>query len=127
MADPSPIPNALDIVGRLMVEMGDGSARVECLGDSIVVELPSLRAGRSILRQWPGGRRLETIRRVHEGLTAAGLTLRVDVGRRTVGLLGLGARSGLSSRLLGLGPLELRLGGLLGSARPSADRPGRER
>lgn len=112
------MPNALDVLGQLMVEMGDASVRVEARGDTIVVGLPSLRAGYSILKRWPGGRgRGESIRRIHDGLIGAGLRLQVQVGTRTVGLLGVGARAGLASRLLGVGPLELRADGLLASRR----------
>ncbi len=112
--------SALDVVGRLMVEMGGASAEVEARGDTIVVVLPGLRAGYSILRRWPGGRgRREAIRRIHDGLIVAGLRLEVKVGPRTVGLLGLGARAGVASRLLGVDPMELKVGGL----RPSRRRP----
>jgi hypothetical protein len=119
------MPDALDVVGRLMVEMGDASARVEARGDTIDVELPSLRAGYSILRRLPGGRgRREAIRRVHEGLLGAGLGLCMRVGPEVVGRLGVGARAGRASRLLGFGPLEIRLDGLLASRRRHGGRPG---
>ena len=112
------MPSALDVVGQLMLEMGDASARVEARGDTIVVELPSLRAGYSILRRWPGGRgRRDAIRRIHEGLVGAGLGLRIRVGPEAVGRLGVGAHAGLASRLLGVGPLEIQVDGLLASRR----------
>ncbi len=110
--------HALEVVGRLMVEMGDAPVRVEALGDAIAVELPSLRAGYSILKRWPGGRgRGEAIRRIHEALIGAGLRLIVRVGPKTVALLGVGARSGLASRILGIGPMELKVAGFLASRR----------
>ena len=109
-----------------MVEMGGTSARIEARGDRIVVELPSLRDGISTLGRWPKGRgRREAIRRIHEGLTAAGLTLEVVVGPSTIAVLGVGARPGRTSRLLGLDALEVRVGGLLGSLRRPLDRPER--
>ncbi len=115
------MPRTLDVVGQLMLEMGDASARVEARGDTIVVELPSLRVGYSILKRWPGGRgRRDAIRRIHEGFIGAGLGLRIRVGRRVVGRLGVGAQAGLASRLLGVDPLEVLVDGLLASRR----RPG---
>ena len=118
--------SALDVVGNLMLEMGDASARVEARGDTIDVELPSLRAGYSILRRWPGGRgRREAIRRIHEGLIGAGLGLRIRVGPEVIGRLGVGARAGLASRLLGVDPLEIQVDGLLASRRRSSGRPER--
>ncbi len=120
------MPNALDVVGRLMVEMGgDASARVEARGDTIVVELPSFRAAFAILKRWPGARgRRETIRGIHQALMGAGLALRVQVGPATVGLLGVGAKARLASRLLGLDPLEIKVDGLL-AARRRGHRPER--
>ena len=115
------MPHALEIIGNLAVEMGgDGSARVEARGDSIVVELPSLRAGLAALKRWPGGRggRAASIRRVHDGLVAAGLTLDVRVGPKRFARLGVGARPNLASRVLGLGPMEVGLVGLISRKRP---------
>ena len=118
------VPTALDVVGQVMVEMGGGSARIEALGDRIVVRFPSLKAGASALGRWPKGRaRREAIRRIHDLLTAAGLTLQMDVGPSTVGVLGVGARPGLSSRLLGVGPLEIRARYLFGPFGRAAGRP----
>ncbi len=113
--------NALDVVGKLMVEMGgDGSARVEARGDTVVVELPSFRVGSALLKRWSRGRgRGETIASIHRGLVGAGLALRLQVGPRTVALLGVGARANLASRLLGLGPLEVKMDGLLPMRRRS--------
>ena len=114
---------SLEVVGDLMVEMGGTTARIEARGASILVELPSLRSGASIYRQWSGFRgRREAVRRIHDGLSKAGLTLRVTVGDRTIGLLGVGTRAGLFTRLLGFGPVEVRVGGLLGAIRRPADR-----
>ncbi|WP_435009116.1 hypothetical protein P12x_000366 [Tundrisphaera lichenicola] len=114
--------NALDVVGDLMVEMGGTSARVEARGETIVVELPSFRAGYSLLKRWPGGlARGRAIRRIHEGLDAAGLRLEVRIGSRAVGRLGVGARAGLTSKLLGLAPMEIQVGGPTGPRRRTAD------
>ncbi len=114
------MPHALDVVGQLMVEMGGSSARVEARCDTIVVELPGLRDGLAILKGWPGGRgRRRAIGGIHDGLTSAGLSLEIKVGSRTVARLGVGARAGVVSRLLGLAPLEVRAAGLLGRGRPA--------
>jgi hypothetical protein len=113
-ADRRPIP--LEVVGQMMVEMGGGSTRIEALGDRIVVELSSLGAGIGSFRGvLAGNDRAEAIRRIDQALRGAGLSLEVVVGGRVVGRLGEGARAGLASKLLGLGPLELVLGGVLGS------------
>ena len=112
------MPGALDVVGQVMVEMGGESARIEAMGDRIVVEFPSFRAGASALGRGPRGRgRRDVLLRIHQALTAAGLTLQIDIGPSTVGVLGVEARPGLPSRLLGVGPLEVRLGKLFGSLR----------
>jgi hypothetical protein len=123
MAERSPV--ALDVVGRVVVEIGGELARVDALGDRIVVEVPSLRSGVSTIRLLTkGGGSDDPIRQVHDALTTAGLTLEVVAGGSKVGRLGIGARPGLASRLLRLGPLEVLLGGILGSFRKRADRPG---
>ncbi len=110
----------LDLIGRVMVEMGGESAGVEALGDRIVVEL----AGLSSLRRWSKGRGgIGSIRRIHDTLNATGLTLEVVAGGRVVGRLGSGARPGLASKMLGLGPLEILLGGILGSFSRRGGRP----
>lgn len=116
-------PSALDVVGSLMVEMGDLSARIEARGDRIVVQIPSLRAGVASLPKGGGAGRRASILRIHEVLTSAGLTLEVVAGRSTVGLLGVRAKAGLASRLLGLGPLEVRLGGIFDSFRRGPSGP----
>ena len=118
-------PSPLEVVGQVMVEMGGGSARIEALGDRIVVELPSLGAGLSSIRGLSSGRgRGESIRKVDAALRGAGLSLEVAVGGRTVGRLGEGSRPGLASKLLGLGPFELLLGGVLASFGGRGHRPG---
>lgn len=120
------MPSAFDVVGNLMLEMGGASARVQARGDTIDVELPSLRAGFSILRRWPGGRgRRESIRRIHEGLIGAGLGLRIRVGPEVIGRLGVGARAGLASRLLGVGPLQIEVDALLATRRRPGGQPER--
>lgn len=117
------MPSALDVVGQLILEMDGASARVEARGDTIVVELASLRAGYSILKRLPGGRgRDGAIRRIHEGLIGAGLTIRIRVGPKQIGRLGVGARAGLASRLLGVDPLEIQVDGLLDSRRQPGGR-----
>ena len=120
------MPRALDVIGQLMVEMGDASARVEARGDTVVVELPTLRVGYSILRRLPRGRgRREAIRRVHEALLGAGLGLVIRVGPEVVGRLGVGSRAGRASRLLGFGPLEILVDRLLATRRRPGSRPER--
>src|SRR5947209_832517 len=116
---------ALSVVGQLMVEMGGASVRVEARGDRIVVRLSSLREGLAILGRWPGVRgHRQAIGRIHDALTRGGLTLQVDIGASTVAVLGAGARAGLASRAFGVGPVEVRVGGLLGSIRTADDASG---
>ncbi len=115
-------PGALDVVGQILVEMDGESASIEARGDRIVLGLNDFRAVSRLGRLGRGRSRRESIRRIHDALTASGLTLELVVGGSTVGLLGERARAGLASRILGLGPLEIRAGGVLGSW---ARRPGR--
>jgi len=116
----------LEVVGQLLVEMGDDSARIEARGERIVIDLPCLDAGVAVLRRWSRGRDgRSTIRRFHLMLTSVGLSVQVDIASETVGLLGFDARPGLISRLLGLYPLEIRLGALWRAPRHHPDRPPR--
>lgn len=118
---------ALDVIGLVMVQMGgDSSIRVEALGDRIVIELPSLREGIAIFRRLPGGGRgrRALIVPIHERLVDAGLGLEVRIGSAAIGRLGVGARSNLVGRLLGIAPMEIIPAGLLASRR-GAGRPER--
>ena len=113
-------PSALDVVGQVMVEMGGDSASIEAVGDRIVVRIPSFRSGLRTIRGWSRGPgRGESIGRIHEALKVTRLSLEIVMGGRTVGRLGVGATPGRVSRLLGLGPMEIEWGGVLGSLRRS--------
>lgn len=110
MAVANLMTGTLEVVGQLILEMGDDSARIEARGSRILLALPSLPAGRTLFQNWSIVKsRRESIRRAHEMLSQAGLTLQVDIGTITIGLLGAESRPGLTSRLLGVYPFELRV------------------
>ena len=108
------MPSPLDVDGQLSLEVGSATIRIEAQGDTLVIELPSLEAGREILKHLPKGGDTRTgLRRTHEGLVAVGLSLRIQIASKTIARLGVGARAGFASRLAGLDPLELDVGGLM--------------
>ncbi len=113
----------LDVVGELTIESGGKVARVEASGDTIVVELPSLRSSASFVGGW--SRLRERARRfgpISAGLVRAGLTVQVVVRSQTIAQVGARARPGRLAKLLGLGWLEIRSRSLLGLLRRSTDR-----
>lgn len=105
----------IDVLGELsLVSEGSGELRVAAQGDVISVDLPSLSAGRSLARQAAGrAKRREAIDRLHAGLRFADLTLNVNVAGTLIAHLAPNSETTLMSRLLGVGPMELRPMGLL--------------
>lgn len=100
-------PLAVD--ADLTVAVDDTSATVTSTGDRLFVEFPSLSAAVATLDRVSSEER----RAFHDALLLTDLGLEVRVGRRTVGLIGAGARPGLASSVLGLAPVEVRPSGVL--------------
>jgi hypothetical protein len=78
------------------------AANVEGLENRIILHFETLDQAMSLLSPWGAAeRRLEATRRIHEALTAAGLSLEVRVKGRSIAEMGVGRFSGSLLRLLG--------------------------
>jgi len=101
----------LAVFADLTLLAADGErVTVAADGPVITVTLPQLRSRRWALgpRIDRGGRRA-LLARMHHALQVADLTLQFKVRRRLVAQLRPASRPTLVSRLLGVGPLEVRL------------------
>ncbi len=106
-------PHPLEVAGQLMVEFGNGEARVDFRHDTIDVELPDLRAGFSLLRQNSASSRRERLAKLQDVLLDAGLTVKIWVKNDPIGQLGGDAKAGLLSRLLRIDPVEIKVSNVL--------------
>jgi hypothetical protein len=101
----------LDVFARLSLVDGEGkeiSVRAE--DEVITVTVPSLWIGRPVLKQLSDRqRRQRLIGYAHDGLDRADLMVELRVSQRLIARIGPRARPGLWSRLLGLGPVELKI------------------
>ena len=111
----TPPSRFLDVTGDLSVAADAGELRVRGFGDEILVDLPGLAPGASILGYRPGRRGSSPLLRIDEALRAAGLGLIVTVKNRPIGRLGSGANPGFLDRLSGLHPMQLYYGAVLQS------------
>jgi len=107
----------LEIVADLEVAVDGEPIDVRAAGDRIVVDLPSLRAGRRILDAQPlSGTRRRGPRRVQEMLQGAGLTMEVRLEGTTIAVVGAEATPGRLTRTLQLDGVELRPASILRQA-----------
>ena len=101
----------LDVFARLSLVNDDGkeiSVRAE--DEVITVTLPSLWVGCPVLKQFSERQRRQRLfGYAHAGLDRADLMVELHVSQRLIALIGPRARPGLLARLLGLGPVELRI------------------
>ena len=99
----------LDIYARLIVSTVGHQINVHADGRLIIIELPSLPAGRELFKLWRSrherGKFLGAVRAM---MTHRDLQLEFHLSNRMIARLGVGTRPGLASWLLGLNPLELR-------------------
>lgn len=104
----------LDVVGEVQALFADQPVLMTAKHDTITVDLPSLRAGVMAFRAVGGGKqRARTIGGANAALHFTALNMHVQLAGRTVARLGVDARAGLLSRLLGVSPLEIRLSDLV--------------
>ena len=76
----------------------------------ITVTLPNLWVGRPILWQLTNrGQYTRIIEHVHGGLQFADLMIEFRIADRVIALIAPQSRSGLVSRILGVGPAELKI------------------
>jgi len=102
----------LDVRADLQIAIDGETVDVQADGDHVVVDLPSLRAGRRILAADPisASRRPRATSRVHDALQIAGLTVEVRLQGETVARVGRDATPGRLARLLNLDGIEVRPG-----------------
>jgi hypothetical protein len=100
----------LEVLADLRIAVDGEDVDVTANGDHVVVDLPSLRAGRRLLSAYPfsGARRPRATARVHDALQIAGLTVEVRLQGETVARVGEGAKPGRLARLLNLDGVEVR-------------------
>lgn len=99
----------LDVRADLVISVDGEEARLEGDGDTFILQLPSWRAGRALLRTGPfRGRQPEQLARLHTALKEADLTAEVRVSNETIARVGAAAQPGALSRLLRLGDAEVR-------------------
>jgi len=100
----------LELLADLQLAVDGEDIDVQARGKRIVVDLPSLRAGRRILEAEPlsGGGRGRAARQAQEALQVAGFTLEVRLKGAPVAVVGAGASPGQLARLLRLDGVELR-------------------
>lgn len=104
------MPLPLEVFADLQVAIDGEDVDVQADGDRVVVDLPSLRAGRRILDAYPlsASKRPRSTDRVHDALQIAGITVEVQLRGETVARIGEGARPGRLARLFNLGGIEVR-------------------
>ena len=87
----------LDVTADLQIDVDGEPVHVRGRGDTLVVELPSLRAGRRLLAAEPASR--AGLARADAALRDAGLALDVHLRGVRFGRLGRGSRLGGLARL----------------------------
>ncbi|WP_232797892.1 hypothetical protein [Salinibacter altiplanensis] len=100
----------LEVLADLQLAVDGEDIDIRGTGDRIVVDLPSLRAGRRLLASGPfaSGQRARTTGRVHEALHISGLTVEVRLRGDPVARLGADAQPGAVGRFLNLDGVELQ-------------------
>ena len=100
----------LDVLADLNLAVDGEDISIEGDGDRIVVDLPSLRAGRRLVNSGPFalGRRSAQMNQLHRSLQGAGLSVEVRLQGDPIARVGAGAQPGLLSRALDLGAVEVR-------------------
>jgi len=99
----------LEVLADLQLAVDGEPIDVRATGDHIVVDVPSLRAGRRLLMSGPFATdRARTTDRLHEALQIAGLSAEVRLQGDPVARIGAGARPGALARLLGIDGVEVQ-------------------
>jgi len=100
----------LEVLADLHLAVDGEDVEIRGDGDRIVVDLPTLRAGRRLLTHGPlaTGDRERSLKRVNEALQIAGLTVDIRLDGETIARVGSRARPSGFARLLKLGNIEVR-------------------
>jgi len=103
------MPLPLEVLADLRLAVDGEDIDIRGTGDHVVVDLPSLRAGRRLLSSGPFGTdRARTTGRIHEALDMSGITVEVRLRGDTIARIGAGAKPGPLGRLLKLDGVEVR-------------------
>jgi hypothetical protein len=99
----------LEVLADLRLAVDGEDIEIRGTGDHVVVDLPSLRAGRRLLSSGPFATdRAQATGQVHEALQISGLTAEVRLRGDPIARLGVGARPGAFGRFLNLDGVEVR-------------------
>jgi len=101
---------ALNVLADLSLALEDEDIAIRGEGDRIIVELPSLNAGRALLKAGPfsQAQRRSGLAEANSVLREVGLTIDVRYAGEIVARLGADARPNAVARLLNLGDVEVR-------------------
>ncbi|PSQ96488.1 MAG: hypothetical protein BRD55_06570 [Bacteroidetes bacterium SW_9_63_38] len=99
----------LDVHADLQLTVDGEDIDIQSAGDRIMVEVPSLDAGRRVLHAVPFSQRgrARTARQAQEILTEVGLTLELQLDGTPLAVIGADARPGRLGRFLPTGGVEL--------------------
>jgi len=98
----------ISVTANLSVTVDNINLAISTVDDRIRVQVPSVRAGFRLLR-----REHERIPALSRVLSEADLTTEIRVGSAVLAVAGTDAAPGTLSRLLSLGPIEIRLRALV--------------
>jgi len=103
------MPLPLEVLADLRLAVDGEDIDIRGTGDRVVVDLPSLRAGRRLLSSGPFATdRARSTGRIHEALQMSGITGEVRLQGDTIARIGAGARPGPLGRLLNLNGVDVR-------------------
>jgi hypothetical protein len=95
------MPLPLEVLADLRLAVDGEAIDIRGTGDRLVVDLPSLRAGRRLLSSGPfAHHQARTAARVHEALELSGITAEVRLQGACIARIGAAAQPGLLGRLL---------------------------
>lgn len=99
----------LEVLADLRLAVDGEDIEIRGTGNHVVVDLPSLRAGRRLLTSGPFATdRAQTTGRIHEVLDLSDITVEVRLRGDSIARLGAGARPGAFGRALSLDGVEVR-------------------
>lgn len=100
---------ALSVLADLSLDLDGEDIAIRGEGDRVIIELPSLQAGRALLRAGPFSphRRRAGLATMHVFLRETDLTVDVQYAGETVVRLGAQAQPNAVTRLLNLGEVEV--------------------
>lgn len=103
---------ALDVTADLTLSLADTDVHITGSGDLVVVDTPDLRTALKLLR----GTDYLPSQFVERGLARSGVVVDVRVRGGSIARAGPAIRPGLVSRVLGVEPARVNLGGVVSAA-----------